>query len=340
MLLYDEYKAEFPNRNHSVLNKFASAGVNLHETALEQINAVTGKWDALSEKTADDQRGAIRLYLAWLKTKGVEVSFTADDVVLPLKQEPFVIYDNKTLHETWGRFFKACDRQATINGANFSETSYSMSYAIDILSFYGLTIEQIIELDLSDVQPTGIIGYDLPLTEKDMDILLDYKNLENLENRKKLTGHKYLRSAGEINLKSITMALRKAEVADEDKWLKSVLTYRNVFKLGVFSRMYETEKNSYRKVRGGNATLPEWFTEGAEKILGRKPPANRLTQYKKEYLAYKAEREENSIEIPVFDVIEPEVPNPNAEVIEMLGGILADLERTQSEIRAIMEKLK
>lgn len=196
---FEEYVEAFPKKNVSTLKKFVGEAKNLHEMSTEEINAIIATWGAATSGTAANQKSIISLYFDWLTENGVTVAANIDSIVIPIKSAEFLIYSSENLHEYWEKFFTSCERQSAITGDFFSRDKYLTSYVASILSFYGLTSEQILALDLSDVQKDGIIGYDLPLTQTDIDVLLEYKGLNELANNKKVSGHKYIRAAGVVN---------------------------------------------------------------------------------------------------------------------------------------------
>jgi len=337
LYLIDEYKAEFPTRVLTVLNKFADCEKNLHELTADEVNAIAADWKPVNKNTAEDQKSALKSYLLWLAEKGVKVNFAANELIMPVKETEYIVFDSDKIHELWQEVFKALDRQATQTGRHFSTTSYMITYVCGLLSFYGLTMDQIFALDLSDVQPTGIIGYDLPLTQKDIEILLDYKEVNQLENGKKVTGHKYIRSAGIINPDTIGKPLQKNSFEEKDKYLKKALLCSNLYKIGVFGRMYQTEKATYRKLRENSKSFPEWFIHGIELIVGREVQPNTRTDYKKKYIAYRTERDAYMPEFSELEDILPE--NSYNEILEMLDGLLDNIEKMKSEILSIKEKI-
>ena len=223
---FDEYVEQFPKRNVSTLKKFAGEAKNLHEMATEEINAVILTWGAATSGTAANQKSIISLYFDWLAENGVAVTADIDSIVIPIKSAEFLIYSSENLHEYWEKFFTSCERQATITGDFFSRDKYLTSYVAGILSFYGLTVEQILALDLSDVQRDGIIGYDLPLTQNDIDVLIEYKGLNELANNKKVSGHKYIRAAGVVNEDTLDRGINHGACESKNKHLKRLLTFR------------------------------------------------------------------------------------------------------------------
>lgn len=291
---FDEYMEQFPKRSVSTLKKFENEAKNLHEMSTEEINDVVAKWDACIPTTASNHKSAIKLYLDWIVAQGIPVKIDMDNVEFPIKTSQFFIYSAEMLHEYWGKFLKSCDRQATRTGENLNRDGYLASYAADILAFYGLNVEQILELSLSDVQPDGVIGYDLPLSQADIDILFEYKSLTRYSNNKKVDGVQYIRSSGNIDKSTIDRALYYSECEDKDKYLKRLLTVKNIYKLGRYAEIYNEEKRTGKLVDLSNRIIPvDWFLKKIELIVGGELKGNRITAYKKDYEAYRSERMEH-----------------------------------------------
>lgn len=317
---FDEYMEQFPKRSVSTLKKFENEAKNLHEMTTEEINGVVAKWDACVPTTVSNHKSTIKLYLDWIAEQGVPVTIDVDNVEFPIKTSQFFIYSAEMLHEYWDKFLKSCDRQATRTGENLNRDGYLASYAADILAFYGLNVEQILGLSLSDVQPDGVIGYDLPLSQADIDILLEYKSLTRYSNNKKVDGVQYIRSSGNIDKSTIDRALYYSECEDKDKYLKRLLTVKNIYKLGRYAEMYNLEKNTGEVISSAKrATLPDWFLEKMQMIVNSELQGERITAYKKNYLLYKAERAEYEAKQPVSKPIvtsKPAVKQPETAPVQ------------------------
>ena len=288
---FKEYVEQFPKRNVSTLKKFAGEAKNLHEMSTKEINVIISTWGAATSGTAANQKSIISLYFNWLTENGVPVTANIDDIIIPVKTAEFLIYSSAILHEYWEKFFASCERQATLTGDFFSRDKYLTSYVAGILSFYGLTSAQILELDLSDVQRDGIIGYDLPLTQTDIDVLIKYKGLNELANNKKVSGHKYIRAAGVVNEDTLDRGINHGACESKDKYLKRLLTFKNAYKLGRYAEIYTEEKRTGKLVALSNRAIPaDWFLKKIELIVGGELKTNRITAYKKDYEAYRSER--------------------------------------------------
>ena len=336
---FDKYVEQFPKKNVSTLKKFIGMAKNLHEMSIEEINAIIATWGAVTQATATNQKSVISLYFDWLTENGISVAANIDDIVIPVKTAEFLIYSSVMLHEYWNKFFKSCEKQAARSGDSFGRDKYLASYVAGILSFYGLTSDEILDLALSDVQPDGVAGYDLPLTQEDIDILLEYKNFNVFSNNKKAHGYKYIRSAGVVSEEILDRGINHGACEDKDKYLKRLLTFKNAYKLGRYAEIYAEEKRTGRMLDLSNRAIPaDWFLKKIELIVGNELKTNRITAYKKDYEAYRSERMEyeakhNPQPVPVSAKL------PVAEQKQDINGLLEALKYVDAAI-AEVDKMK
>lgn len=332
---FDEYVKAYPNRVVSALKKFDDIAKNLHEMSTSEVNAITEKWSATTEATAANLRNMVKLYFDWLENQSIKVVPSISDIVFPVKQTQFLVYDSETLHATWDKLLLSCERKATLDGTTGTEDRLLVTYAAGILAFYGLTTEQILALDLSDVQKDGVLGYDLPLTEKDIEILLKYKSLTRFKNNQVLTGTKYIRAVYEVSAEIIDRPLGIVKCCDSEKYLASILTHKNLAKLGAYSRIYDVEQSTEPLNLSEQYALPEWFFEELEKVTGKKIVNTRRSSYKKDYKAYRDERRAYESKKPVSEkpkIVEKTKPVGKPQLIdydelfEEINFALAELE--------------
>ena len=354
---FDEYVQTYPNRVVSTLKKFVNEAKNLHQMSTDEVNDITEKWSATTEASAANIRNTIKLYFEWLENQGIDVLPILDKIVFPIKQAQFLVYDSETLHATWEKLLASCERKATLDGTTGTEDRLLISYAAGILSFYGLTTDEILALDLSDVQKDGVIGYDLPLTEKDIDVLLRYKNLTRFKNNQVLTGTKYIRAVYEVSADIIDRPLGIVKCCDSEKYLASVLTHKNLSKLGAYSRIYDVEQSTEPLNLSEQYALPEWFFAELEKATGKKLVNSRRSSYKKDYKAYRDERKsfknqksvlERSTPVSKKPVLSVPEPKPNTELLATLAYVTSaltqvdtlkqNLLKIQAEIETLIKK--
>lgn len=338
---FDEYVEQFPKRNVSTLKKFVGEAKNLHEMSTEEINAIAATWEAVIPATATNQKSGIGLYFEWLTENNIPVKADINSIVIPVKTAEFHIYSSATLHEYWNKFFISCERQAARTGESHNRDKYLASYVASILSFYGLTANQILELTLSDVQPTGVTGYELPLTQDDISVLLEYKNLKEFSNNKKASGYKYIRSSGTVNESTLDRGINKGTCEDKDKYLKRLLTFKNAYKLGRYAEIYNKEKSTGKLVDLSNRVIPvDWFLKKIELIVGNELKPSRITLYKKDYEAYRAERMAYEAKQNVQSEIKVVKPVAEPQIdMTMLLGTLKTVDATIAEIDKIKTDL-
>lgn len=288
LYLFDEYIKEYPKRYTSALEKFKPYTKNLHEMSFNEVQEAVNKWKPLSERTAYNQRKQIYNYFLWLKTKNIKVDLTIPvKIKVPLEPKMFLIYSTADIAFYYNELFKYLEKQCTLNGTTFSKKTYYMSFAASILAFYGMTEEQILSLSLSDVQIEGVKGYEnLPLTENDIKVLLAYKNITRYANNMPLLGTTYIRSAKQLEIDKafLSRPVWRVELDENNAYLKNLLRVGNIYDLGVLNRLYE--KDSNKSIELGQKNTPNWFGE----IIGSHV-TNTITNYKKEYLAYRKERD-------------------------------------------------
>lgn len=343
-----EYFEEYPNRIKSkgVFDKFAMASKNLHEMTLDEINQITSTWDGFAYATANKMRKEIKLYFDWLWEKDYDVDTEMyKKMNIPVKNNEYLIYSTDRLRYYWDMILDAMEKYAKARNRGFSRDSYLVNIAACILRFYGMTIDDVFELPRWDVTENGIKGYDYNIKKEDLEILIKYRDLKELQNKMTLTGDKYIRSGrndSQIPRDFLTAAMRKSDNVDEKyKYLKSYLTDTYCYKMGLFYRVYEYEVNNHTTV-DEKRNIPRWFIE----LVGN-PTQGKLLVLKKEYLEYREERrnfENETIEQ------EPEIEDvPDQKTIDYsdviseikieLKSILVETQKQELKIRELLRKL-
>lgn len=291
---FNEYFAEFPNRKEAkaTLNRFADAPKSLHEMSIDEINAVTAKWEQLAPTTAKKMRMQIKLYFEWVAQNGIKTNLEAYKLMdIPVKQNQYLVYSTDDLRRFWDKAFNAYERYAAKTGKTFDRNAYLVSEAASILSFYGLTEEEIIDLDLCDVTAGGVKGLS-DVKPEDIEVLMAYRNVKVLSNNLVLNGVKYIRNGRDSVTKDyLTNNLhRKEDMLPEDRGVKTFISCAYAYKMGKFARAYEYEIAN-KVTLGADRIIPKWFTD----IMGKLSP-NATTKYKNEFIEYRAERRKAEID--------------------------------------------
>jgi len=331
----DDYKEAYPNRQFSVLNKFQDGEKNLHEMTLEEINEFVKDWKPTdNDRTVDSWKRDIVNYFKWLQEQGCKADTTIiREIEFPVLEKKYLIYSTADIRYYYSLLFQKLEQQAVLTGKNSSKTTYYMSYASSILMFYGLSEEEIIALDLSDVQPNGIIGYEnLNISEEDMKVLLDYKNLQTLSNGMALIGTKYVRATAK-NKDKIDAAYLSKPVTRLDssfKEIKTLLRPLNIQLLGKFNLVYqyEREHNEFIEI---SKTTPQWFMD----LMGSSAEQT-VIWHKKEYVKYRQERVSNEKPEPEGEHNNPEGEHNNEVQLNKLAEALND---TLTQINGLTNKI-
>lgn len=298
--LIDEYFEEYPTReklSRPLFNNFVDCEKNLHEMSLEEINKEIASWN-LKVSTAKGHGSRLKQYLRWLKDeKGIDTNPDIADKVVFSTINNKCAFSTADIHEWWSILLNDGYEAAKNTHRPLSANGWYVAYAAGILSFYGLTIDQIMSLSYDDVTEQGVKGYNLPLTKEDKEVLMRYKNLDEFENRKKLIGTTYIRSVnGTVTTNVIKRAMQNIRTTEKNSWVKFCLSYTYLYKQGVYDRIYQYERTHSPKLSQKN--YPEWFgdfvTEYARDTEYREKEDKRTgyVALKQNYLEYRNRRAE------------------------------------------------
>lgn len=332
---FDDYKNAYPNRPFAVLNKFQGCSKNLHEMSLEEVNEFVKSWKPINnQRTIDAWKRDIINYFKWLQTQGCKADTTiVKKIKFPMFEKQYLIYSTSDIRYYYELLFQKLEQQMALEGRFTSRTTYYMSYASSLLMFYGLSEEEIIALDLSDVQSDGIVGYEnLDISKEDMEVFLDYKNLKALSNNMTLVGTKYIRVTAK-NKDKIDAAYLFRPVSRLDSTfteLKTLLRPLNIQLLGKFNRVYQHECK-YDELIEINKTTPQWFLD----LLGTSAEQT-VIMYKKEYVKYRQERINNEKSKPESK------PNNEAQIsklTEKLNDTLAQIKGLTNVVADIQNQI-
>ena len=285
LYLFDDYLSENPNKYSPIFLKFQDSPKNLHEMTVDEINE-TLKDEEYSINTIQNYRNALKLYLEWLQAHGVKCDADIyDSIKFNESKVEYLIFSADDIHKQYEILF---DYVKKLYGARFSPTTYYLPYAAGILAFYGVSPEKIINLDYYAISKDGVKGYDLPLTKKDIDVLIFYQTYKGKSDQLGF-GDKYIRSGDSklvIKPEFLSRPLWNIKFDDEHAYLKQTLGVANLYKLGRLARMYEQEVVSSTKIELCCKT-PQWFLDEFSEYNS----ISGITNIKKAYIAYRAERE-------------------------------------------------
>lgn len=328
LYLIEKYIAQFPYRQIPELLRFKDCGANLHEMTLDEVNEVVSNWSPVLPETAENTKRKIAQYLEWVAEQGQTLAFDISKVKFPVKENTseYVIYSTKDIQKYYNILYSAIERKAVANGTSGSTQIFRMTHAAGILAFYGLTDKQILNLDLSDVQADGVRGYDLPLTQEDISILLDYKNMHKHDNNNTLKGEKYIRNRSVTGQTTdsyfLNRPLSKIDVEEKYIYLRSLLKTSQLNLFGKFDRAYAEEKKHGEKIVMRGKT-PQWFSDIFQ------ASENWLTKRKKEFISYRDFRDENN----------RSTDNTNDKIMKQLNAINSQIAKLNQEAEELRKQL-
>lgn len=323
LYLIDKYIAQFPHRQISELERFANSEKYLHEMTLDEVNQIASEWKPVSPETAEYMKRKIALYLEWIIEQGKKVNFDIRKLTIPVKDIPeCIICSTKDIQRYYDILFSAIERKAAMNGTSGSTQVFRMTHAAGILAFYGLSDSEILNLDLSDIQPDGVRGYDLPLTQEDINVLMDYKRISKYDDEHLLKGVKYIRSrSGETTDKYfLNRPLSKIDVEEKYTYLKKLLKTSQLSLYGKFDRVYREEKKRGELIIP-TGYIPKWFKDI---FIGL--AATWMAKKRKEYIEYRECRDFDDTAM-------------NNEVTTKLDDIYAQIAKLNQEAEELRKQL-
>ena len=257
--------------------------------------------------------------------------------------ETIYLYSTEDFYEAWDKLMMYADQKATKEGTTFVVSRFIPHKTIGMLSFYGLTLEQILKIERCEVTPQGITGYDIDFSEKDIDLLLQCKNLMITSNGRPLKGDNLIRTSSDkpIDVAYARKMFNAIEVGKDHKEFREQLMFDKIFIQGGYNRTYHYESENHIDITYNN--------EGQiffKKAIGKEDIVygHNLKRYFDKYVEYKQHRE-NIIEIkgvePFDEVVENKETNQNVnpETISELK-IRIKLMRTQiDEMESLLNNL-
>lgn len=333
LYLISEYMKENPYKKIPALLAFADAEKNLHEMTAEEANLITSNWKPVNFSDALYALRSIAHYFEWLKKQEVEVSIEAKNIKIPtISKDTISIYSTKDIQYYFDMLEKAVETSSVISGESISTNFIKMNRAVGVLSFYGLTEAEILDLNLEDISDGGVKGYNLPLTAQDINVLLAYKNFSKFDNGRALCGSKYIRTSSMVKAadsKYINRYLHEIKISEEYEFLKDVLKTSHLRTLGKFDEAYRQE-NKRGETISVKVKTPDWFAD----IF--KVGSTWLLKMKREYIAYRERRDRVS---PLPTKVEKIKQQTREDIIKDINTINDKILELTQEVQTLTSKL-
>lgn len=256
--------------------------------------------------------------------------------------ETIYLYSTEDFYEAWDRLMMYADQKATQEGTTFVVSRFIPHKTIGMLSFYGLALEQILKIERCDVTQQGITGYDIAFTNKDIDLLLQCKNLMITSNGRPLKGDNLIRTSSDkpIDVAYARKMFNAIEVNKDHKEFREQLMFDKIFIQGGYNRTYHYEAEHHIDIIY-NSEGQTFF----KKAIGKEDIVygHNLKRYFDKYAEYKQHRGsvvETKVE-PLDEVVAHKDINQNVnqETISELK-VRIKLMRTQiDEMESILNNL-
>jgi len=264
----------------------------------------------MSEATIRQKVNAFNRYFNWLKENGVpvetELSVSDFSAVKYEKQYIYSIYD---FYDSWDKLIWAVKKYRAKNNLMYNEDNYVAIEVVCLLLWYGIKLEDIINIKLKDVTKTGISGYqDIDFDARTLSLFQKYKAMTgitisrgNIERDAfgEYTQDTFIRNTGKTPVDEqyiIVNLTRFITVEDEDRWLKSLFSIKNIYDSGMFTKIYNKLGGGHyaERVARGNYTRTECRIIKTAKELGFEFRNRAAESYmKRQFLEYDAERKRN-----------------------------------------------
>lgn len=145
-----------------------------------------------------------------------------------MKKQNFV-FSEDNLFDLFDLLMMETKKSKEKNGQIFNEKIYNNNLIIDILSWYGFTPEQIVELKTYDITSDGIAGFDnIKFSPRALNCFLEYKSISRDDNRFLALAS----SAGyTISVDSVQRLFysQKFDLPEESDWIRRALTPSKVY---------------------------------------------------------------------------------------------------------------
>lgn len=159
------------------------------------------------------------------------------------------IYDSTDFYEKWDRLIESATKSREQRGKDFDPKIYDTSLAIAVLSFYGLTGDEILSLKLEDVTDSGIRGFDIDFDERSLEFLKEYKYADGFTKSNGNVVHPipykqntFIRSTHQKPVSKNTIKdsfnYEKIRLLPDDSWLRDLFKVSNLESAGKFCRLY------------------------------------------------------------------------------------------------------
>lgn len=249
------------------------------------------------------------------------------------------LYDINDFYETWDSLIWAIKKHKTIENTTFNEDLTITPKIVCLLTWYGCTLEDILNIKTEDVSEKGIKGLNIVFDSRTISEFMAYKKLNGVNvqrgNKEKSTFrpfdnntmfirvYKRTESGTTLTKEHLTKIIPKnLTVEPDDDWLRKIFVNTPLYDNGVMSRIYFSsgkEKFIFKPKTRKN----QWVLDAARENGKEVPQENSIlrrnffTNYQA-FCEYAAEYEAQHpvVEEPIQKSIKEEImKEPEFEII-------------------------
>lgn len=169
--------------------------------------------------------------------------------------EQAYVYGINDLYNKWELLLSEVKKKKIGEGRDFYEDNYYTAFAVVLLSWYGIPVDNMISILKNDVSTEGIKGYEeISFDDRTLGFLMMYVNTDFIHRNKNFGVEKSLymqstliRTTEDLPVTYQTVADMFSKVrfplAKDSEWIKKLFTPNQVYLAGQYDRIYRYGKS-------------------------------------------------------------------------------------------------
>ncbi len=169
--------------------------------------------------------------------------------------EQAYVYGLNDLYDKWDLLLNEVKRKKISEGRDFYADNYYTAFAVVLLSWYGISVDDMIMIRKGSVSTSGISGYEnIRFDDRTLEFFMMYVNTDYIHVNKNFGTEKslytqptFLRTTENLPVTYQTVADMFSKVrfplAAESEWIKKLFTPNQVLLAGQYDRIYQYGKS-------------------------------------------------------------------------------------------------
>ncbi len=288
--------------------------------------------------------------------------------------EQAYIYGIDDLYNKWELLLHEVKKKKISEGRDFYEDNYYTAFAVVLLSWYGISVENMILIQKNDVSVEGIRGYEnIFFDKRTIDFLTMYAATDFIHRNKNFGVEKalytqptFIRTTEDIPVTYQTVADMFSKVRfpllKESEWIKKLFTPNQVSLAGQYDRIYQYGESvgvNFADTNRNKNITQDMILHISNIFNYNYDPQKKasfvakLKMYATRYYYPRIEWEKNNLNIIQDSVMEADSENPKTEnverdiqksnqeiLIQKLSDKIAVMQQELSDIQNLLDKLR